>query len=74
MTLIVVLNAVLAVSILSAIIALHTSAIFADRRRNGQRYASAPRRSATRSLGSSTPQLSRTRSGGTAALEPSTDW
>ena len=34
---------------------------------------SASRRSATRSLGSSIPQLSRTRSEGTAAVEPSTD-
>ena len=31
-------------------------------------------RSSTRSAGSSTPQLSRTRSAGTAAAEPSTDW
>jgi pimeloyl-ACP methyl ester carboxylesterase len=37
-------------------------------------YSSAWRRSATRSVGSSTPQLSRTRSGGTAAADPSTDW
>jgi len=54
------------------------------RRRNGptdversetqnQKLASACSRSATRSSGSSTPQLRRTRSGGTAAAESSTD-
>jgi hypothetical protein len=39
----------------------------------GPGHGSAWRRSATRSSGSSTPQLSRTRSRGTAAVDPSTD-
>jgi hypothetical protein len=44
-----------------------------DRDQVSAAQASAWRRSATRSLGSSIPQLSRTRSAGTAACDPSTD-
>lgn len=44
------------------------------RNANDGQARSACRRSATRSAGSSTPQLSLTRSAGTAASEPSTDW
>src|SRR3954454_25347618 len=42
--------------------------------RAGATEASAPARSATRSSAASTPQDRRTRSAGTAAAEPSTDW
>jgi len=53
--------------------ATRTSRVLAGRRRQDGAAARAWRRSATRSAGSSMPQLSLTRSAGTAATESSTD-